>query len=244
MRRLDRIVAISRAVAARVGAAYAIPPSRFAVVPYGFDFPPPPAPSAQPPGSPTLVFVGGNFQRKGLFVLLAAMPAILARVPEARLVVVGDSVGAAAARRLAARLGVADQVEFRGRIDYAALWQLYGDAAAIVMPSLAEAFGIPYLEGMSLGVPVVATACPGPDEMLRDGDNALVVPPGDAAALGAAVVRLLGDAGLRERLRRGGVATAAAHTAARMAGDTLAVYRDVLAGAATPAVGTSCRNPS
>lgn len=231
LRRVDRVIAISAAVAREVGGAYGLPTARFAVVPYGFEFPRR-APVPRPAGAPaTIVFVGGNFQRKGLFVLLRAMPAVLAARPDARLVVVGDSLGAAAARRLARRLGVASNVTFAGRIDYAALWRLYGEAAVVTMPSLREAFGIPYLEGMSLGVPVVATACGGPDEFLRDGENAVVVPPGDAAALADGLLRALGDEALRARLRDGGPATAARFTAPRMARETLAVYRDTQAAA-------------
>jgi glycosyltransferase involved in cell wall biosynthesis len=62
---------------------------------------------------------------------------------------------------------------------------------------------------MSVGRPVVATGTGGSAEYLRDGENALVVAPGDAAALAAAVRRLAGDAALRERIVAGGRATAA-----------------------------------
>jgi glycosyltransferase involved in cell wall biosynthesis len=92
-----------------------------------------------------------------------------------------------------------------------------------------EAFGIPYLEAMSCGLPVVATACEGPDAYLRHEENALVVPPGDVASLAGALVRLLADQALRDRLRTGGRRTSPRFTPARMATETLDVYRRVLA---------------
>jgi glycosyltransferase involved in cell wall biosynthesis len=69
------------------------------------------------------------------------------------------------------------------------------------------------LEAMGLGRPVVATARGGAAEYLRDGVNALVVPPDDPEAIAAAVRRLADDPGLRARLRQGGLATASDHTA-------------------------------
>lgn len=228
LRRLSRIIAISNAVGAIVGPAYQVPASRFCTVPYGLDF------SAIPPNdgairSPrTVLFVGGNFQRKGLHVLLNAAPSVLARFPDTRLIIIGASVYAAGARRLARDLHIDSQCEFLGAISHRELLAHYGSATVLAMPSLIEAFAIPYLEAMSCGLPVIATACRGPDEYLVDGRNALVVPPGDVDALSAALRAALGDTDLRERLRVGGKATAAAFTTTRMAHQTLAVYRDCL----------------
>jgi glycosyltransferase involved in cell wall biosynthesis len=229
LRRLSRIIAISDAVAEIVGKAYAVPPARFTTVPYGLDFSAIPANAGAIRSPPTILFVGGNFQRKGLLTLLAALPAVLAHRPDARLTVIGRSHYYAGARRLAERLQVASRCDFLGAVDHRALLDHYATAAVLAMPSLMEAFGIPYLEAMSCGLPVVATACRGPDEFLRHEENALVVPPGDAASLAGALVRLLGDQALRDRLRAGGRQTSLRFTPARMASETLAVYRGVLA---------------
>jgi len=234
LRRLSRVVAISDAVAEIVGQAYAVPPDRFATVRYGLDF------SAIPPNdgairSPsTILFVGGNFQRKGLLTLLEAFPVVLARRPDARVTVIGRSHYAEGAVRVAERLGVSSRCDFLGAVSHRSLLDHYATASVLAMPSLMEAFGIPYLEAMSCGLPVVATACEGPDEFLRHEENALVVPPGDAASLAGALVRLLEDQPLRDRLRAGGRQTCLPFTPARMASETLAVYRNVLAARSAP----------
>ncbi len=230
LRRLSRIIAISDAVAKTVGRAYAVPSDRFATVSYGLDFSEIPANDGAIRSCPTILFVGGNFQRKGLLTLLEALPVVLTHHPDARLTVIGRSYDSRGARRLAERLGVSGRCDFLGGISHRALLDHYGAASVLAMPSLMEAFGIPYLEAMSCGLPVVATACEGPDEFLCPEENALVVPPGDASSLAGALVRLLGDQALRDRLRAGGQRTVLRFTPARMASETLAVYRSVLAG--------------
>jgi len=229
LRRLPRIIGISDAVGAIVGPAYGIQQDRFRTVRYGLDF------SVIPPNpgkldAKTVLFVGGNFQRKGLLVLLRAAPRVLADSPETRFVIIGKSYYERGAKRLAERLRVAASCEFVGGVDYKTLVQHYATATVLTMPSLMEAFGIPYLEGMSCGLPVVATACRGPDEYLRNEENSLVVPPGDVEALATALIRLLRDTNLRARLREGGRRTASEFTPARMAQETLAVYRGALRG--------------
>jgi glycosyltransferase involved in cell wall biosynthesis len=229
LRGLSRVIAISDAVAEIVGRSYDVPADSFTTVRYGLDF------SAIPPNdgvigsSPTILFVGGNFQRKGLLVLLQALPTVLARLADARLTVIGRSHYTGGARRLARRLGVIDKCDFLGAVSHNLLPGHYASASVLAMPSLMEAFGIPYLEAMSCGLPVVATSCEGPDEYLLHEQNALVAGPGDVSALAGALVRLLTDQPLRNRLRAGGKETSRRFTPARMANETLAVYRDVVA---------------
>jgi glycosyltransferase involved in cell wall biosynthesis len=230
LRRLSHIIGISDAVGRIVGPAYSVPADRFTTVRYGIDF------SAIPPNDgvirfpKTILFVGGNFQRKGLLVLLQAAPAVLAKHPDTRIIVIGKSNYARGCQRLARDLGVAGNCDFLGAVDHSRLVDYYASSTILTMPSLIEAFGIPYLEAMSCGLPVVATSCAGPDEYLIDEENALVVPPGDSESLAGALIRLLNDTALRSRLREGGTETAKSFTPERMAQETLAVYRKVLSG--------------
>jgi glycosyltransferase involved in cell wall biosynthesis len=82
----------------------------------------------------------------------------------------------------------------------------------------AEPFGLVPLESMAVGRPVLATGQGGSGDYLRDGENGLLHPPGDAAALAATMRRLAEDAPLRARLRTGGLATARTLTEARWLG--------------------------
>jgi glycosyltransferase involved in cell wall biosynthesis len=136
---------------------------------------------------------------KGFDVLIAA----LAQMPDARLLLIGEGEEADALRRLAATPSVTGRIRFAGAADDAMLEAAYATADALVLPSLdrGEAFGLVLLEAMRARVPVIASAIPGSGigEVVVDGESGLLVPPGDADAV-AAAIRSIGDATLRRRL--------------------------------------------
>jgi phosphatidyl-myo-inositol dimannoside synthase len=143
---------------------------------------------------------------KGHDELLAAMPAVLAVRPGAGLVVVGDGDDLARLRSRAAALGLADHVLFTGRVAEATLIEIYRRAAAFVMPSRGEGFGLVYLEAMREGKPCVAARGGAAEEVVVDGDTGLLVDlaPGNVEPLAGALCRLLGDPALAARLGENG----------------------------------------
>lgn len=169
-----------------------------------------------------------------LFVTVArlvrrkALEAVVAAVPEgAHLVVVGDGPEREALERAA----VPGRVTFTGALDDPEKSQRLADADAFVLASHHEGFGLVYLEAMRAGLPVVASDVGGQTDFLTDGVNALLVPPGDAAAIGDAMRTLAGDAALRKLLGEGGRATAARYTPAAMAQAYLEIYARAAAAA-------------
>jgi glycosyltransferase involved in cell wall biosynthesis len=145
------------------------------------------------PAAPLVLTVARLDAQKGIPVLLDAV----ASVPDAAFVVAGDGPDRAALEARAVSLGLADRVRFLGhRRDVASL---LAAADVLVLPSLYEGLPLSVLEAMIAGVPVIATAVGGTDEVVRDGETGTLVPPGDASALAAAIRRVLGD---RERSSR------------------------------------------
>lgn len=128
---------------------------------------------------------------KGHPTLLEAWPAVLARVPNAHLLVVGEGSQREALEAQVAELGIGASVTFTGRRDDVPAVTAALDVA--VLPSYREAQGLSILEAMALSRPVVASAVGGIPEMIEDGRTGLLVPPRDAGALAAAIVRLLTD---------------------------------------------------
>lgn len=129
-------------------------------------------------------------------------------------------------RALAGTLGIADKVHFLEAVDDAALVALYGAAACLLHPSYCEGFGLPLLEAMACGCPVVASDHSAMPEVL--GGAGLLAPVHDTRAMAAALRRILDEPGLGETLRSGGLARAATFSWQRFAAQNLEVYRQVL----------------
>ncbi len=144
--------------------------------------------------------------------MLEALPAIRARVPGVRWVVVGDGPLRAELEARAARLGIRDIVTFAGAVSDAERDAWLDRAHVFAMPSRlppggagGEGFGIVYLEAGAHGLPVVAGAAAGAVDAVLDGETGLLVAPNDPAAVAGAIADLLLD---RDRARRLGEAGA------------------------------------
>ncbi len=206
VRPADVVVAQTRAEAALL-AALGVRPNRIRRIPDGIalgEFEDRPQ-LAAPRESPTVLFVGRLYPaQKGLDPLIRAF----ARVPpslHAQLRLVGeDWGGASVVAALARSLGIADRVTMTGPLDRPALLAEYGRADVFVLPSLFEPYGIVLMEAMAAGLPIVASRVGGIPEVVLEGENALLCPPGDTAALAVALERLLREPELRVRFGRRG----------------------------------------
>ena len=145
-----------------------------------------------------ILYAGNLLRTKGVQHLIEAMPEVIRRVPEARLVVAGDGPDRGGFEALAGRLGV--RVRFAGAVPFDRMAPLYRRCSVFCLPTLAEAFGISLLQAMASGRPVVACGVGGVPEVVEDGGSGLLVPPRDPARLAEALVRLLSDAGLRREM--------------------------------------------
>lgn len=150
-----------------------------------------------PAGVPVVLALGRLHRKKAFDVLIGAM----ASVPGAYLWLAGEGELRADLERLAAAAGVADRVRFLGwRTDREAL---LAAADLCVMPSRYEPFGTVMIEAWAQDVPLIAAAAAGPRGLIRSGENGLLVPVDDAAALAAAIGRVLADDALKVRIVSG-----------------------------------------
>jgi glycosyltransferase involved in cell wall biosynthesis len=139
----------------------------------------------------------------------------------------GDRRGRADVLDAVQRARLTGRVHLLGHVDEDDLPALYSGARALLFPSLYEGFGLPALEAMACGTPVVASRTTGLAEAV--GDAGLTVDPRSADDLAEALARVLTDDALRDQLIAAGHARAAAFTWARTARCTAAVYREALA---------------
>jgi glycosyltransferase involved in cell wall biosynthesis len=182
------------------------------------------------PSSPSLVTVAHLVARKRHGDVLRALTVLGARHPDLRYVVIGDGPERAPLEALAARLGVAGRVEFRGQLEPEQALHEARACTLFVLPSTDEAFGVAYIEAMAAGVPAIGCRGePGPEEIAAAGDGMILVPPGDIERLSQRIDELLSDPHrLREAGQRARATVAAGFTWARCGEQTLAAYRDVL----------------
>lgn len=151
---------------------------------------------------------------------------LLARLPEARFVVVGDGERRGELEALAARLGLGEAVRFLGwRSD---LPVIYADLDAVVITSRNEGTPVSLIEAMAAGVPVVSTAVGGVPDLLRDGELGALVPPGDAGAVASALEAVL-RAGPGERTAQAQAWAMDQYGADRLVADMRRLYLDLLA---------------
>jgi glycosyltransferase involved in cell wall biosynthesis len=218
------VTATCEATADQIAAAAGVDRSRIVVAPPGASCTDrwPDAPPPIPP--PYVLAVGSLTPRKGFGVLARALATLgIDRPP---LVIAGpDGWEADKVRRDIAASGVTAHV--LGRVDETTLHALYRHATLLCHPSIAEGFGMPCLEAMAHGVPVVAADIPSVREV---GNGAIrLAPAGDPAALAEALAVVLGDRNIRSQMSNAGRERAALYTWERTVERTVEAYRRALA---------------
>ena len=248
LRKLDSIITNSHYVQKAITERYRLPLNVARTIYYGFSFPWQPADvraqadDSQPcselveptcsepvePNHPQVLFVGGNFQRKGLPTLLRAVAQLKKPLPAIRLHVVGDNPARRHMTALTEELGLSGHVTFFGFLPHSALASLYHAAQVLALPSEIEGFGITLLEAMYFGVPVIGSSRGGSQELIRDGWNGYLVEPGDAPGLAEKLFALLANPKLQKEMGTHGQRTAERFTLQRMVEETLGVYTEVV----------------
>ena len=208
-RQADLLVAPSHAVADKLASRLGVGAARIAVVSVGAeqiaDGP------NRPADPPTVLYPAATYPHKNHLVLIEAFARIADRHPDARLVMTGSPGRAdGEVRSAAAATGLGERITLTGRIPAAELDVLLAGAAVVAFPSVYEGFGIPVLEALAAGVPVVVGAGTPAAEMA--GDPAPVVDPSDPAAWAEALDALLGDTDRRDRVARAGLARVVGRT--------------------------------
>ena len=180
-----------------------------------------------------LVYIGGFNRHKNVLRLIEAMPAILAACPEARLVIVGRTTGdrfwdnvEELTARAARDARASGRISFTGEIADGEMAELLAGAEALVLPSLWEGFGLPAVEAMACGTPVLASDRGSLPEVV--GGGGLLFDPENTDEIAAAATRLLTEPGLRDELRAKALNRAAGFTWDKGAELTEAAFRRTL----------------
>jgi len=226
--RPDRIITISRFTAERLAELYPALEPVIRTVPLGVDARrfSPAAPGRRPIDAPYALSVGSVEKRKNLATTIRAFELARERGTELHLVIAGGGGhGAESIDAMIAASAHRDAIHRLGFVPDQDLPDLYRGAAMFLYPSLYEGFGIPIIEGMASGVPVLTSDRGAMAEVA--GSAALLADPTSPESIAVAMLRLLDDTDLRTTLREQGLRRAAGFTWARCARETVEVYREV-----------------
>ena len=194
---------------------------------------------------PSLLFCGRLIQRKGIDVLLRALPAVLAK-QQVKLVITGEGDRKAEWEALSKELGLESSVRFAGFVSNEELGELYRDCTAYVHPAIyddkgdTEGLGVVLIEALANRKPVIASKVGGIVDVIIDGETGLLVPEKDEAALANAILRVLNDSDLAHQLGENGRLHAArVFDWNRCAALTVRIYqgREVASPVSVPAIG-------
>jgi glycosyltransferase involved in cell wall biosynthesis len=137
---------------------------------------------------------------KGQHILLGAISSLRAAGRDVRLILVGDGPSRASLEAVVAQDRIHSAVTFTGSINQDQIREFYSSADAFVLASFAEGVPVVLMEAMAMEIPCITTWIAGIPELIHDGCQGLLVPPGNVAALAAAVARLMDEDPLRLRL--------------------------------------------
>ena len=225
--RLGRIITVSEAAKADLCREFSLQEERCEVIENGVDtnlFYP--LPGIRRQTNRIIVTNSADMPLKGLVYLLKAVALVAAR-RDVQLVIVGSPKKNGQVVHLIHQLGLAQTVQFTGRIDHERFRLEYAQAAMAVVPSIYEGFGLPAAEAMACKVPVISTTGGALPEVV--GDTGLLVPPRNVEALAVAILKLLASADLAASLGNAGYERVLRRfTWQRAAERTAALYRKVI----------------
>ncbi|MCP4689858.1 MAG: glycosyltransferase family 4 protein [Desulfobacterales bacterium] len=226
-RTLSRVITVSDCARKDIAREFKIARDRFRIVPNGVDtelFHPVPDTPREP--GRIMVTNSADVPLKGLAYLLRAA-ARVSESREIRLIVIGEPRKNGRIVRLVRELGIGRMIRFTGRVDQAEFIRQYARASAAVVPSLYEGFGLPAIEAMACGVPVISTTGGALPEVV--GDAGVLIPPADHEAMARAIASLLDDPGRARRVGRAGYERVQKYfTWEKAARATARVYREAI----------------
>ena len=226
---LDHIVTVSHASAVDIATDFGVQPAAIRVVPNGVDttlFRPRSDVKRKP--QQIIATASADAPMKGLSVLLHALKRLGDTHPELQLVLIARPKPGGETELLMQRLGLTDRVRFVSDASHEAINQLYAESTVAVVPSLYEGFGLPAVEAMAAGIPLVSSDGGALAEVVAEGGA--LVPAGDAGAMAAGIGRVLDDADYAAALAARGLQRAHAHFCWSVcARQMAALYEDCIA---------------
>lgn len=204
-RRAPRVISTSKYCCDRIHQHYGVPFDRLRLVPEGIDLENWQCSDDSQRDPWTVLCVARQYPRKRVIDLVQAFRLVVDRLPQAKLVIIGDGPENAAIRQQVDRCNLQSQVQVLGALpSQAEVKNWYARSSIFCLPSVQEGFGIVFLEAMASGLPVISTTAAAIPEVVPDRQAGILVPPQDVKALALAIVELLENPQLRSQYQAAG----------------------------------------
>ncbi|OGF28180.1 hypothetical protein A2303_01870 [Candidatus Falkowbacteria bacterium RIFOXYB2_FULL_47_14] len=203
-----------------------VKPENIFITPNGVDLSEVPTEPDRVPGR--VLCMGRLSWEKGYDYLIPAWPEVVKAAPEARLVIYGDGPREKEIRGMVRESGVEEKIEIRRPVPHAEFMKEMAKAEVFILPTLAEGLGIVFIEAQACGVPPIGTRVGGVPDVIQDGENGLLIEPKNSDQIAEAILRLLKDRPLRDRLRAGGLLACRRFEWKEILGKIDDIYKDVL----------------
>lgn len=229
---LNVILPVCQHISNKLQIVYKIPANKLRVVYNGIDIEKFKASRKkyQKPDYPIILFIGTNFQRKGLPHLIKSSPQVIKELPTVQFYVIGKDPNAEILKKLCTTLNVENNFKFLGHIKYQDLPFYYEIADVFVMPSLIEGFATVFMEAMASGTPVIGGNVGCTKELINHGKNGFLVEKDDVDQLAAYILESVRDRDLKALLINGGYKTVENFNIRITVSNILDVYKDILKG--------------
>lgn len=228
IKRATKIIAVSEFVGRQARAILHVAPERIVVVYNGAEIALPRV-SDRRKGKAIILYVGYIGVRKGLPYLISALPSVFRQNRDVNAVIVGDGSLRALCQSIARRLKISHRLSFTGNVTEEEKKNWYQKADLCVLPSTYDPSPIVAFEALAAGKPLVASKVGGLPEIVRDGENGLLVPPRDPSEIARAVDLILSDRKLAAKMARNALRTIEKdYSWENIARKTMNVYRSCL----------------
>jgi glycosyltransferase involved in cell wall biosynthesis len=189
-----KVLAVSDPIAKKLR-RWGVPSTKVSVVSNGVDLDAfqDAIPKWGPRNGKVIGYVGRLTEEKGAFDLVEAMPRVLAGIPDARAVLVGEGVGREALEERISRLGIGQSIKLQGAVAHSEMPSVYASFDILALPSHGEGMPMCVLEGMASGCAVIATRVGGIPALIEHGKSGILVEPRATDALATELIRLLGE---------------------------------------------------
>ena len=181
-----------------------------------------------PKDKPIVLYVGRVDPEKKVGTVVSAFKEVLEKIPEARMVIVGDGVDRLRLEKEAKELGISDSVIFLGRVLPPDLYELYKAGSVFATASEIETQGIVLIEAAATGLPLVAVNKGAVSEVCRTGENGFLCEPGNTAEISDALIKILTDEKLREKFSENSIKIAKEHDFETTLDKFINIYRKVI----------------